>query len=86
MNGQISFNHSTTNNNSISSPQDVDTDTISLQLTWNWILPKNKSPGFDVTLSGSYQDTDDNLVNANDLKTYQVFLSLVMKLPLSSAE
>lgn len=86
MNGQININQSHTSANSPGFPQDADTNTLNMQLTWNWILPKNKRPGFDISLSGSYQDTNDNINDANDLKTYQVFLSLVMKLPLSSAE
>lgn len=86
LNGQINLSQSHSSSNSPGFPQEVDTGTLNLQLTWNWILPKNSSPGFDISLSGSYQDTDDRIDDINDLKTYQVFLSLVMKLPISSAE
>jgi hypothetical protein len=58
---------------------------VVMQLTWNWILPKNKRPGFDVILSGSWQQTEDSITPVN-LETYQVFLSLAMKLPISSAQ
>lgn len=87
MNGNVSINQSNTATSSLSNPDTESTSTsLSMQFTWNWILPKNNNPGFDVSLTGSYIDTDDKFNNTNDLETYQVFLSLIMKLPLSSAE
>jgi len=84
--GQFNLNQSITESNSISSPQDTNIATASFQFTWNWIIAKNNKPGFDIALTGTYQDTQDNITPANDLETYQMFLSLVMSLPLSSAE
>ena len=85
INGQIYLNQSKTESNLVGS-SDSTTDTLTMQFTWNWILPKNKKPGFDVMLTGSYQDIDYDNPATTDSKTYQVFLSLVLKLPLSSAE
>lgn len=85
VNGQLYLNQASTSSNQ-AGISDTDTNTVSMQFTWNWILPKNKKPGFDVMLTGSYQDVAYADPAATDSKTYQVFLSLVMKLPISSAE
>ena len=85
-NGSLMFNTAQIENTSLSTPQDSTTDTVSLQFTWNWILAKNNHPGFDVILSGSWQKLQDSITPVNDKETYQVFLSLAMKLPLSSAQ
>ncbi|MBI3186320.1 MAG: hypothetical protein HYZ31_00460, partial [Gammaproteobacteria bacterium] len=84
-NGSLMFNQAQTESNS-TLPQDSTTSTVALQLTWNWILPKNKHPGFDVILSGSWQKLEDAITPVNDQESYQVFLSLAMKLPISSAQ
>jgi hypothetical protein len=85
-NGSLMLNQAQTESDATLASQDITTNTASLQFTWNWILPKNKHPGFDIILSGSWQKSEDALTPANDLETYQVFLSLAMKLPMSSAQ
>jgi hypothetical protein len=84
LNGQITLNQSVDTTNSSSSPQDSEVSTVSFQLNWNWIQAKNNKPGFDISLSGTYQDTQNNITPANDLDVYQVFLNLSMSLPISS--
>ena len=84
-NGSLMFNQAQTESNS-TLPQDSITSTVALQFTWNWILPKNKHPGFDVIVSGSWQKLENVITPVNDRETYQVFLSLAMKLPISSAQ
>lgn len=84
-NGSLMLNQAQTASNS-TLPQDSTTSTVALQFTWNWILPKNRHPGFDVILSGSWQKLEDTITPANDQESYQVFLSLAMKLPISSAQ
>ena len=84
-NGSLMFNKALTTSNS-TFPVDSTTDTVALQLTWNWILPKNNHLGFDVILSGSWQKQEDAITVINNKETYQVFLSLAMKLPMSSAQ
>lgn len=53
------------------------------QFNWNWILPNNNKPGFDIGLSGTYLDANNKLKPADKLTAYQVFLNLVMLLPVS---
>ena len=83
-NGSLMFNKALTTSNS-TFPMDSTTDTVALQFTWNWILPKNNHLGFDVILSGTWQKLEDAITVINNQETYQVFLSLAMKLPISSA-
>ncbi len=83
LSGQINVNQSSSVSDSLISPQDIETTTISFQFNWNWIQPKNNRPGFDLGISGTYQDTQDNTAPANDLVAYQVFLNLAMTLPVS---
>ena len=83
-NGSLMFNKALTTSNS-TFPMDSTTDTVALQFTWNWILPKNNHLGFDVILSGTWQKLEDAITVSNNKETYQVFLSLAMKLPMSSA-
>lgn len=84
--GQLNVNQSITDSDSAGNPQDTTISTASFQFSWNWIEAKNTQPGFDITLSGTYQDTQDSIAPGNNLETYQMFISLVMSLPLSSAE
>ena len=81
LSGQINLNQSASSSDSIASPQDTETSTVSLQFNWNWILPKNNKPGFDIGISGTYQDTQNKITPENDLVAYQVFLNLAMSLP-----
>ena len=81
-NGSLTLNKAQTESGTTA---DNTANTVTMQLTWNWILPKNNHPGFDVILSGSWQKFEYPLTPINDLETYQVFLSLAMKLPISSA-
>ncbi|VAW55049.1 hypothetical protein MNBD_GAMMA05-223 [hydrothermal vent metagenome] len=81
--GQINLNQSNSTSDSLISPQDTETSTISFQFNWNWIQPKNNHPGFDVSISGTYQDAQNKIITANDLVAYQVFVNLAMSLPVS---
>lgn len=82
--GQFNLSQSSTNSESIFNLQDSEEVTTDFQVAWNWILAKNNKPGFDVSLSGIYQDTQDHLVTGNNLETYQVFINLIMTLPQNS--
>jgi hypothetical protein len=85
--GSINLNQSDSKTESLSSTgSEIITTSISTQFTWNWILPKNNKPGFDIGLTASYVDSENKFNSTGNLETYQVFLSLTMKLPLSSAE
>ena len=83
LSGQINLNQSSSVSDSLISPQDIETSTISFQINWNWIQPKNNRPGFDISINGTYQDTQDKVTSTNDLVAYQVFLNLAMSLPVS---
>ena len=86
INGSVAFNRTETESNSTGFDQEAVLHNVGLQFSWNWILPKNNKPGFDVSFSGNYQNTDDSVNALNNSDTYQLYLSLDMKLPFSSME
>lgn len=85
LSGEFKLNQSSSSSDSTFSPIDTETSEISFQFNWNWILPNNNKPGFDIGLSGTYLDADNKLKPADNLTAYQVFLNLVMSLPVSFA-
>lgn len=86
LSGQINLNQSTSFSDSFFSPQDTETSTIGFNFYWSWILPKNNQPGFDIGISGTYQDTKNKITPANNLAAYQVFINLAMLLPVSHVQ
>lgn len=60
---------------------DSDTLTFSMGLNWHLLAARRNRPGFDLGVSGLYNDMDDNVVTINSIDTYQAFMTLTMVLP-----
>ena len=86
LSGNITLNQFNSESDSLSAPQDSVTRSMTMEFLWSWIEASNARPGFDWSLSASWQDVDDRLDDANDTSNYQILLNLVMRLPVSSVE
>jgi hypothetical protein len=62
---------------------DTTTNIFSGDLVWHWIPPKTNRPGFDISLNGTWQDVDDRVTTALSSDSYQVFLNLIMTMPVA---
>jgi len=84
LSGLLNINNSNTDGSSINGLVNANTKTTSFQLKWNWLAAKNNKPGFDVTLSGTRQETSSNLIVGNNIDAYQAFIGITMTLPSKS--
>lgn len=80
------LNFSLSENKVTNSPdlrQDDYTILVSGDIIWHWIAARTNRPGFDVSLNGTWQNVNDQVNTALDETSNQVFLNLIMTLPLA---
>lgn len=58
-----------------------DVFSASMALNWRLLAAGNNRAGFDVSVSGMYNNLNDNITTSNSIDTYQIFLTLTMVLP-----
>ncbi len=73
----ISVNHNFTTDQLISN----NTLAVNMALNWHLVQAKRNNFGFDMGLSGMYNDLNDHVTRTNTLNTYQVFLTFSAVLP-----
>jgi hypothetical protein len=83
-NGNLAYNLFESGSDSVSFAQDSSTQTLNLQLVWNWIVARPGKPGFDISVTGSRQEQTDHLNSENDSSSYQYYLSLTMNMAVES--
>lgn len=76
-----SFNINLNRNQTTDDSWNRNTLTVNMALNWHLLAAHRNRPGFDLGFSGLYNDVNDNVVKANTIGTYQVFLTLTMILP-----
>jgi len=73
----VSVNHNYATDSSISN----NTLSVNMAVNWHLIQAQRNKFGFDLGLSGMYNDLNDNVTTINTLNTYQVFLTFSAVLP-----
>ena len=64
--------------------QDDYTIYVSGDVVWHWIPARINRPGFDVSLNGIWQNVNDSVTPALEETSNQVFLNLIMTLPVAA--
>jgi len=73
----VSLNRNQTTDDSINN----DIFSVSMAFSWRLLQARRNHPGFDLGLSGIYNDIDDDVVKIRSIDTYQAFLTLTATLP-----